>query len=1038
MWPRWNEHSTGVAARHEMLRVTFEAFGKEPVQRIHDNVPVRVEEIDGRAFSATQLMDSLGRDYRRPFDLEKGPLFRLSLVHESGGTSVLMLVVHHIVFDASSLAVLLHDWFVLYAAEVSGTRAALTPLATRYSDFVRWQSELLGGGLGEEMWAYWQRQLSAPLPTLDLPLDHPRPAIQAFSGETVTFRIESGIAEGLRELARQRGATPYMALLAAFQVLLYRYTGQPDIVIGSPTGGRSRQEFEGILGYFVNPVVLRGDLRDAPTFSACIDGARAMVVEALKNADYSFPLLVKRLRPQRDPSRSPLFQVEFNLVKADHVGVTMAEHGGRPSRMTLGGLEMTPIAIHQQEGQFDFSLVALDSGGPILATFKYATDLFERATVERMAGHFQRLLEGLVESPEGWISDLPLVTREEERELSRWNATARAYPTACVHELIVAQAKAAPTRVAVEMDGARLSYGELDERSRALSEHLIGLGVGADVPVGIYMERSLDMLVGLLAILRAGGAYVPLDPAYPRDRLTYMLEDSGARVLVTQQALASSLGTDGLRVVCVDGDWGPPGHNEARPATPRALAYIIYTSGSTGKPKGVAVTHRSLVNLLDSMADEPGLGAEDVLLSVTTLSFDIAGLELYLPLWKGARLVLLSRDEAGDGRALRERISTTGATVLQATPATWRLLLESGWVGTPGLKVLCGGEALPRDLADALVKRASEVWNVYGPTETTIWSSCCRVKEGEGSVSIGRPVANTALYVLDKALNHLPVGVPGELFIGGDGLARGYWQRPELTAEKFLPDPHRPQSGARMYRTGDLARRLPDGTILCLGRLDHQVKVRGFRIELGEIEAALRSYPGVTEAVAIAQDLPGGSDRRLAAYLTLGNDFQPNVTALREHLRGALPSYMVPSSFFFLDRLPLTPNGKVDRKALGVLDAGATAAAGRDQIAPRTPSEALLAEIWREALGVESVGVRDNFFDLGGHSLLAMKVLAAIETQTGHRFHPREIIFQTLEQLAAACDARTKDGPADSPGRLQRWVGALRALARPGAQNPEA
>ena len=401
---------------------------------------------------------------------------------------------------------------------------------------------------------------------------------------------------------------------------------------------------------------------------------------------------MKRLRPQRDPSRSPLFQVEFNLVKSDQVGVSMAEHGGRPARMTLGGLEITPLALDQQEGQFDFSLVALDSGGPILATFKYATDLFERATVERMAGHFQRLLEGLVESPAGRISDLPLVTREEERDLSRWNDTARAYPTGCVHELIVARAQAAPTRVAAEMAAARLTYGELDERSRALSEHLIGIGVGADVPVGIYMERSLDMLVGLLAILRAGGAYVPLDPAYPADRLAYMLEDSGARVLITQQALSGSIGTEGLRVVCVDGEWGPPGQDTARPATAGALAYVIYTSGSTGKPKGVAVTHRSLVNLLESMGDEPGLGAEDVLLSVTTLSFDIAGLELYLPLLKGARLVLLSRDEAGDGRALRERLDSTGATVLQATPATWRLLLESGWAGYARAQGLVGAK----------------------------------------------------------------------------------------------------------------------------------------------------------------------------------------------------------------------------------------------------------------------------------------------------------------------------------------------------------
>jgi amino acid adenylation domain-containing protein len=551
----------------------------------------------------------------------------------------------------------------------------------------------------------------------------------------------------------------------------------------------------------------------------------------------------------------------------------------------------------------------------------------------------------------------------------------RAYPAACVHELIVDRARAVPSRVAVEMTGARLTYGELEERSGRLADHLRGLGVGPNVVVGIYMERSLDMLVGLLAILRAGGAYVPLDPAYPQDRLAYMLEDSGAQVLVTQQALSGSLGGDRLRVVCVDGDWGAveAGAVKVGALGPEDIAYVIYTSGSTGKPKGVAVTHRSLVNLLESMGDEPGLGESDVLLSVTTLSFDIAGLELYLPLLKGARLVLLTRDEAGDGRILRERLAATGATVLQATPATWRLLLESGWAGTTGLKVLCGGEALPRDLANELAKRASEVWNVYGPTETTIWSSLCRIREGEGAVSIGHPVANTALYVLDKAMNQLPVGVPGELFIGGDGLARGYWNRPDLTAERFLPDPHSERKGARMYRTGDLVRRLGDGTIECLGRLDHQVKVRGFRIELGEIEAHLARHPAVRAVAATVYEATP-EDRRIAVYLA-GSPVDSS--ELRRFLAVSLPEPMLPSVWIWLDALPLTPNGKLDRKALPrpEIDRRDLTAAF---VGPRTELERTLAAAWGEVLRMEVVGIHDNFFELGGHSLLATRVVSRV------------------------------------------------------------
>ena len=1019
-----------VVGRHEMLRTTFESLGKAPVQRVHDTVPVRFEEVDGRGWSREQVVGALSRIHERPFDLSKGPVFRLAVVQNAEGGSAVLFTVHHIAFDGWSMGLLLDEWFSNYAAETTGVAAVPAPLPLRYADYVRWHEDLLRGPQGAAMWAYWERQLAGLPVSLDLPLDHLRPAVQSFSGATHEFRIEPALAAALRDLARQRGATLFMVLLAAFQALLRRYTGQDDLVVGSPTAGRSRMEFEGLIGYFVNPVVLRGDLSGDPPFLECIDRARTVVVDALRNADFPFPLLVERLHPPRDASRSPLFQVDFNLVKTDQVGVASLGGGGALSRSLMGGLEVTPFALRQQEGQFDLTLEAFDTGGLILSTLKYATDLFEPKTIERMAGHLKRLLEGIVASPGSRISDLPLLTPAEEEQLTGWNANAQSYPGQCVHELIVEAARRDPDRIAAECGSARLTARELEDRSGRLAGHLRGLGVGPDVLVGIFMERSLDMLVGVLGILRAGGAYVPLDPAYPADRLSYMIEASGARVVVTQRVLSESLPTGGLTAVCVDddADWGSVPPRPAVPSDPGDVAYVIFTSGSTGQPKGVAVTHRSLVNLLTSMAGQPGLTPRDTLLSVTTLSFDIGTLELFLPLLVGARLVLVERDDAADGRAIADHLTKSGATVMQATPATWRLLLEAGWSGTPGLKILCGGEALPRDLANELLRRAAEVWNVYGPTETTIYSSGWRVTGSDGPVPIGGPIANTTLHVLDHHSNRVPIGVSGELFIGGDGLARGYWGRPDLTAERFVPDPFAKEPGARLYRTGDVARRLADGSIECLGRLDHQVKVRGFRIELGEIEASLRRHPGIEGAVVLAQDVAGG-DRRLVAYLAHGSSGQPNVTGLRTHLKASLPAYMIPSSFVFLDRLPLTPNGKLDRKALAALESGHTSAA-KAYVAPRTPTEAFIAELWQELLGLERVGVRDNFFDLGGHSLLAMRVLAAIEKRTGHRFHPRDVIFQTLEQLAAAC--HVESAPAPNPpsgdGLGRKMVRALQAL----------
>ena len=987
--------------RHPALRTTYTVHDSKPVQQVHDHSQLHFEETDASGWSQDELNNYVVKAARRPFDLERGPLLRVNLFTVAPTEHVLLLTVHHIAVDFWSLTVLLDELRVLYPAQ-TGTQV-LPPLDLQYTDYVDWQAEMLAGQGGERLWAYWERQLAGELPVLNLPTDRPRPPVQTYCGASHAFKLSQSLTQQLKARAKSEEATLYMTLLAIFQVLLYRYTGQEDILVGSPLTGRTRRKFSGIVGDFINPVVLRGDLSGNPTFKTFLTQVRHTVLDALKHQDYPFGRLVERLHPTQDPSRSPLFQVML-IVRKLHRFEEISQFivpSETDAQMDFGGLELEPFALAQQEGQVDLTLEVSETDDSLYCVLKYNPDLFEVATIARMAEHFQTLVSGIVADPDQQVSTLPLLTEAEKYQLLvEWNDTQVDYPKDLyIHQLFEAQVKRTPDEIAVVFATEQLTYRELNAQANQVAHYLKALGVGPDVLVGICLERSLWMVVGLLGILKAGGAYLPLDPAYPQERLAFMLEDAQVPLLLTQKRLLEGLPSR-AKLVCLDSDWQSIAQssqeNSVSEVTADHLAYVIYTSGSTGKPKGVQIPHRALVNFLHSMQKRPGLTNTDILLAVTSLSFDIAALELFLPLIVGARLVVVSREVATDGAQLGAYMLECGVTALQATPATWRLLLEAGWQGAERLKVLCGGESLSQDLANQLLRGAT-LWNLYGPTETTIWSAVSEVESLGNSVSIGRPIANTQIYLLDSHLQPVPVGIPGELYIGGAGLARGYLNRPSLTAQKFIPNPFSVEPQVCLYKTGDLARYLSDGNIEFLGRIDHQVKIRGFRIELGEIETALSQHPAVRETVVLAREDVTG-DKRLVAYI-VPDQTEPNASELQRFLKEQLPEYMVPSAFVMLSTLPLTPNGKVDRLALPKPEASHSDL--ESQVPPGTEIERAIALIWREVLHVKHVGVHDNFFDLGGHSLLMAQIHSKLQ-ESGYRNVSMTELFKypTIKSLA--------------------------------------
>ncbi|WP_328997699.1 non-ribosomal peptide synthase/polyketide synthase [Pseudomonas aeruginosa] len=998
-----------IVERHQSLRTVFvedeqlDGFRQQVLASVDVPVPVTLAGDDDAQAQIRAFVES---ETQQPFDLRNGPLLRARLLRLAADDHVLTLTIHHVAADGWSMRVLVEELIALYGARRQGVEATLPDLPIQYADYAIWQRHWLEAGERERQLEYWMARLGGGQSVLELPTDRQRPALPSYRGARHELQLPQALGRQLQALAQREGTTLFMLLLASFQALLHRYSGQDEIRVGVPVANRNRVETERLIGFFVNTQVLRADLDAQMPFLDLLQQTRVAALGAQSHQDLPFEQLVEALQPERSLSHSPLFQAMYN-----HQNLGSA--GRQSLAAQLPGLSVEDLSWGAHSAQFDLTLDTYESEQGVHAEFTYATDLFEAATVERLARHWRNLLEAVVAEPRRRLGDLPLLDAEERATLlQRSRLPASEYPAGQgVHRLFEAQAGLTPDAPALLFGEERLSYAELNALANRLAWRLREEGVGSDVLVGIALERGVPMVVALLAVLKAGGAYVPLDPQYPADRLQYMIDDSGLRLLLSQQSVLARLPqSDGLQSLLLDDlerlVHGYPAENPDLPEAPDSLCYAIYTSGSTGQPKGVMVRHRALTNFVCSIARQPGMLARDRLLSVTTFSFDIFGLELYVPLARGASMLLASREQAQDPEALLDLVERQGVTVLQATPATWRMLCDSERVDLlRGCTLLCGGEALAEDLAARMRGLSASTWNLYGPTETTIWSARFCLGE-EARPFLGGPLENTALYILDSEMNPCPPGVAGELLIGGDGLARGYHRRPGLTAERFLPDPFA-ADGSRLYRTGDLARYRADGVIEYLGRIDHQVKIRGFRIELGEIETRLLEQDSVREAVVVAQ--PGVAGPSLVAYLVPTEAAlvdaesarqQELRSALKNSLLAVLPDYMVPAHMLLLENLPLTPNGKINRKALPLPDASAVRDA---HVAPEGELERAMAAIWSEVLKLGHIGRDDNFFELGGHSLLVTQVVSRVRRRLDLQV-PLRTLFEhsTLRAYAQA------------------------------------
>ncbi|NMG20301.1 non-ribosomal peptide synthetase, partial [Brasilonema bromeliae] len=981
-----------ILRRHEALRTNFQTIEGQPVAIISSvtSLPLPIFDITELPSNQQQaeVRKLADKEAQRPFDLNNDLLLRVKLLRLGEQEHIVLLTMHHIASDGWSKGVLVREVATLYQAFCTEQPLPLLELAIQYVDFAAWQRQWLVGEVLKSQISYWCKQLEGAPSVLELPTDHPRPAVMTFAGATYSFELSQELSVSINKLSQQQGSTLFMTLLAAFVTLLWRYTGQEDIVLGSPIANRNRAEIEGLIGFFVNTLVLRTNLAGNPTFEELLTRVREMALGAYAHQDLPFEQLVEKLQPQRSLSHTPLFQVMFVLQNAPM------------SPLELPGLTLSPLESDSGGAKFDLTLYMTETGHGLVGTLEYNIDLFEQSTVSRMAGHLQTLLEGIVANPQQRLSELPLLTElERQTLLVEWNDTSVEYPQQqCIHQLFEDQVERSPNAVAVVFEDQQLTYRELNARANQLAHYLQNQGVGPEVLVGICVERnaggaasrSLHMIIGLLGILKAGGAYVPLDPAYPQERLAFMLSDSQVSVLLTQQKLVERLPEHKAQVVCLDSDWDIISKysqdNPTNISKVDNLAYVIYTSGSTGQPKGVFGLHRGAINRFHWMWQNYPFVQGEMCCQKTSLNFVDSVWEIFGPLLQGVPTVIVPDEVVKNPQQFVVTLAHNNVTRLVLVPSLLRILLNTYTdlqSRLPQLKLwVSSGEALSIDLLQQFRQSLpdSTLLNLYGSSEVSADVTCYSLSPNAPlpkCVSIGHAIANTQIYILDANRQPVGVGVPGELHIGGDGLARGYLNRPELTKEKFIPNPFSDFSAARLYKTGDLARYSPSGEIEYLGRIDHQVKVRGFRIELGEIEAHLSQHPKVRENVVIVRSDEADS-QRIVAYVVSHSGQTLTVTELRDFLESKLPNYMVPAAFVMLEALPLTPNGKVDRKALPAPDDSRPELEAVYQ-QPQTEVEQTIARILQELLQIENVGIHDNFFELGGHSLLLVQVHSKLQ-----------------------------------------------------------
>ncbi|MGC1379234.1 MAG: amino acid adenylation domain-containing protein [Anaerolineales bacterium] len=1000
--------------RHATLRTTFTLARGKPVQRIVQQQEVPLQCEDAATLSEMALKRRLAAESARPFDLESGPLLRTLLFTRSNEEHILLLVTHYIAADFQSLVTLIHELGLLYEAERSGVPAPLPPLELAYTDYVRWHTDLMAGPQGRQLLGYWQEQLPGAPPILNLPTDLPRPPIQTYRGSSQTCVLDAALTSGLKRFSQEHGVSLYTTLLAAFQVLLHRYTGQEQVWIGSPLPGRSQTGFADMVGYLANSVVLRADLAGNPTFTRFLAQAQQTVQAAREHQDYPFATLVEKLHPGRDFSHSPLFQVFFDFQQAylsDKQDLAALILGVEGVELKVGGLRLASMALEEQTAQFDLTLMVGEVKDELVTLWRYSTDLFEKATLIRLLEQWKTLLQSILADPDRPVAQLNLLPEAERQKiLVAWNDTGRDYEHGkCIHEWFEAQAARAPEAIAVigraHPSGGEIgpvTYQTLNSRANQLARHLQSLGVRTGDRVGICMERCADMLTGIFGILKAGAAYVPLDPKYPQERIRFVLQDTQASVLLTQSSLRDEFSTLGAHLVCLDADWASLAQQSAENLVCQASAddpaYVIYTSGSTGEPKGVMLTHASLWPHVQALQVVMGLTEQDRHLHSQSFTFSASVRQFMAPLCAGAAVVIATTEQVHDPLALFKLMKDHAVTIWGVTPSYWRNCIDVLRGAAPEKRkallenklrmIVSSGEVMHSDIVQAWrqdLGHAAQPVNMFGMTETTGVVTACPVPleqdETLHNISVGRPISNARIYLLDRHLEPVSIGLPGEVYIGGPYPARGYHNRPALTAERFIPDPFSLEPGARLYKTGDLARFQPDGALDFIERADYQIKIRGYRIEPGEVETALVQYPTVREAVVLGQETSRGQaheDKELVAYVVADPLTRPTQGELREFAKDRLPDYMVPAAFVFLDSLPLTATGKVDRKALLQMKADRPGM-NEGYAPPRNPVEEVLTRMWTDLLHVDRVGIYDNFFELGGHSLLAVQAMGYLQ-----------------------------------------------------------